>query len=145
MDPMSALSLACNVITIADAAVTTGRTLWGLYNSTSGFTEETEQVVLVVSQFEKALEALRPARNQLATSASPDLNIGNAVQQCDEIIQAIAAILDQCRVKRTASARAVMKAWFRSNVKHKAALEKLQTDLQSATNQLQMWLAITTR
>lgn len=147
MDPISALSLAVNVVAMVDTAVKTGKTLRDLYKSTSGFTKQTQELIQAMSQFEKALTVLDGAQNQLATVQSPgtDNATATAAKQCGQTIQAIKAILDQCRVAKPSSARAVVKGWFQSTIKHRSKIEALQSNLESATGQLRTSLAIATR
>jgi hypothetical protein len=145
MDPLSALSVACNILAIADAAVGTGKTIWELYNSTTGFTKETTRLIQATDQLQDALKALGPARTSLAASHPHDSNTDAAIKQCDKIILSIKAIVDECKVKEKGSTRSTTKAWFQSKVKHRSKLEDLQADLQIANDQLGMALAVATR
>jgi hypothetical protein len=147
MDPISAFSLAVNVVTMVDIAVKTGKTLRELYKSTSGFTKQTQELIQATSQFEKTLAALDAAQNQLATAQSPAIDDATAMaaKRCGQTIQAIKAILDQCRVGKPSSARGAVKGWFQSSIKHRPKLEELQATLELATSQLRTSLAIATR
>src|SRR4051794_12201423 len=99
MDPITAFSLAVNVITTVDVAVKTGKTLRELYESTSGFTRETEELIQATGQLEKALAGLDSAQSQLTAAQSPgvDDTTATAARQCSEAMRAIKAILEQCR------------------------------------------------
>jgi len=147
MDPISAFSLAANVVGVVDVAVKTSKTLHELYKSTSGFTKETEELIWATSRFEKALECLDSAQSQLATAQSPGSHdtTAAAAKKCSETIQAVKAILDQCRSGRSSSARAALKGWFRYSITHRGKLEELQAALESATRELKTSLAIATR
>ncbi|KAK1758915.1 hypothetical protein QBC47DRAFT_314808 [Echria macrotheca] len=147
MDPISAFSLAVNVITVVEVAVKTGKTLHELYKSTSGFTKETQELIQATGQFEKALASLDSAQNQLAAAQDPGIADATATasKQCGEAMQAIKAILKQCRCGKPSSTRDALKTWLKTNVKHRAKLEELQANLESATRQLKISLAIATR
>jgi Tfp pilus tip-associated adhesin PilY1 len=145
MEPMTALSVACNVLTIVDAAVNSSKTLWELYNSASGFTKETHRLVETTKQLQESLQSLNSARGQLVASQSPNSHIFAAAKQCDEISQAITAILAKCKVKEKSSISSAAKAWLKSKVKHRAELEDNYSKLQSASDGLRTALAIATR
>jgi uncharacterized protein YoxC len=145
MEPLSALSVACNIITITDTAVKTAKTLHELYNSTSGFSSKNENLVKETDHLKQAIEQLRQAGSQLTASQPHDANITRATDHCDQVVKSITAILDECRVKKPKSTRSVMKAWGKLHLKHSSNLLDLQTSLQSATDQLNISLVIATR
>jgi hypothetical protein len=147
MDPITTFSLAVNVFTMADIAVKTGKTLRELYKSTSGFTKQTEELNRARSQFEKALASLNAAQNQLDTAKGSEIDntTAMAAKRCGQTIQAIKAILDQCKVSKPSSARGVIKGWFQSSIKHGSKLDELQATLESAISQLRTSLAMATR
>lgn len=146
MDPISAFSFAVNVITLLDITVKTGKTLHDLYNSTSGFNKETEELSQATSRLKSALDSLDAAQGQLVTAPSTaiDNSTAMAAKWCGETVQTIQRILEECRVKHKSSARGAVKSLFRSS-KHRPKLVELQETLEQATNQLRTSLAIATR
>ncbi|KAK4675962.1 hypothetical protein QC764_507830 [Podospora pseudoanserina] len=135
MDPISAFSLAVNVLSTVDIAVKTGKTLWDLYKSTSGFTKQTDKLLLAMSQFDAALGQLANPR----LDASARL----ASERCSATIKEIRAMLDLCKARKPSSVASALQAKAQYT-KHKSELQDLQKELESATGQLRTALAITT-
>lgn len=133
MDPISAFSLAVNVLSTVDIAVKTGKTLWDLYKSTSGFTKQTDKLLLAMSQFDAALGQL----------ANPRLD-ASASERCSATIKEIRAMLDLCKARKPSSVASALQAKAQYT-KHKSELQDLQKELESATGQLRTALAITTK
>jgi len=143
MDPISAFSLAVNILTTVDMAIKTGATLRELYESTSGFTKETDGLVETTKQYSKSLSALEDAQLQLTSINDPAMTA--AAQNCRRAIDAIQAILAKCKVPKKSSFRATTRTFFRLKVRYKGQLDEQQEALESATEQLRTALAVATR
>lgn len=58
MDPISAFSTAVKILTVADLVIKVDRTIHELYESSSGFTKQTQTLRDGTAELEQALAAL---------------------------------------------------------------------------------------
>ncbi|KAK0671548.1 hypothetical protein QBC41DRAFT_54841 [Cercophora samala] len=138
MDPISAFSLTVNVLSTVDIAVRTGKTLWELYKSTSGFTKQTDDLRAAIGQFDAALGELSTPALGLNTSTNA------AAQQCSQTIRDIRAIIDSCKARKQSSVISAVKAKLEAT-KQKSKLQNLQEQLERMSTQLRFLLAIATK
>ena len=130
MEPLSALSVACNTITIVDSAVKTGKILYELFNSSSGFSNKTRSLAEKTAHLKDAAEQFRQAGSHLTAFQTQVTNIARPGAHCEDVIKSISVILDDCKAKKTKSTRSSPKAWAKLNFKHNSNLKDLQSDLQ---------------
>ncbi|KAK0627911.1 hypothetical protein B0T14DRAFT_146331 [Immersiella caudata] len=147
MDPVSALSLAVNVITVVDTAVKAGKAIYDLYESTSGFSKQTQHLIDAIAGLDNALATLDDAQTKISLPTSPatDRSTSVAVEKCRQTMREINAILDRCRVSKRRSVVQATRGWFRSNLKYGARLAELLAELESAERQLRVSLEIAAR
>ncbi|KAK0612560.1 hypothetical protein B0T17DRAFT_511741 [Bombardia bombarda] len=143
MDPLSAYSLFCNIVTTVDAAVKIGKSLKELYDSSNGFERESERLRAATDHLDTIVKTL--ASSQVPLSSAPHLN--RVVTECVDVTAKIQAILDKCRVpvqsKPRLRAVAVVKAWAKSQ-SSMGELQTLQADLQASSDRLRDAMAVAT-
>lgn len=144
MDALTAFSLACNAITIIDAAVKTGKTIGELYKSSNGFTKDVTEMLDTTSQLEKALQSLDSARKLLVGSQTSNPHIAGAASQCEKTIKSVHELVDKCRAKKRSSITSALRAVYVSR-RYESELHRLQSDMQSATRDLMTHLTIATQ
>ncbi|KAF2742491.1 hypothetical protein M011DRAFT_481660 [Sporormia fimetaria CBS 119925] len=145
MEPLSALSVACNIITLIDASVKSFKAIYDLYNSATGFSKESEALIQQTDLLKDTIAQLRQAGTQLTAISPAGAGVQEATKYCDQVVQDLSALLAECRVEKAKSKRAILKAWTRTNIKHKSNLEDLQSRLRASTDQLKLSLAMATR
>jgi len=143
MDPMSALSLACNVIAVVDAAVKTAKGLRDLYDSSTGFSTFHQRL----SDETTRLEALATDLSSQSRLALDHSSLDKVTKECEEVTNRIRLVLEKCRVKKPADgikALAVFKAW---NVSRSARSEirQLHGQLQGCRERIHDAVAAATR
>jgi len=142
MDPLTAFSLFCNIITTVEAAVKTGKQLKQLYDSPNGLDGDKALLLKNTSQFRKIAAELSSSRRKLPTGAQASPVFVEIANDCIRVTDQIDAILSQCQVGGLGPRRiAVVKAWVRSR-KKRPELERLLSEFQSATQTLQTSIAV---
>jgi len=140
MDPITAFSLAVNVVTVIESTIKAGKTLWELYQSSSGFTKETEDLLQATDQWNSILTDCSQALGGLQAAPSAE----TAAQDCRRLIQAIEDVLKTLKVQKRSSITASAKSYFQAN-RQRRALETLETRLQRTMENLRTSLAIATK
>ena len=141
MDPLTAFSLFCNIITTIDAAVKTGRELKQLYESPNGLTSDKEQLQKSTSQLREIATELNSSRRRLPTDPQQQPLFVEIAKEYADITDKIDAILSECQVSGRGPRRiAMVKAWVRSR-KKQPELESLLAELQSTTQRLLISIA----
>ncbi|KAI2617243.1 hypothetical protein GGS26DRAFT_412813 [Hypomontagnella submonticulosa] len=143
MDPFTAFGVACNVITVVDAAVKCGRTIAELYNSTSGYTKETEGLLKAAGDWEAIDRDMRTAQAQIPETESYH-KMHEAVTDCVKASQRINEILASCRAGNGSSLRSAMKGFLKSAVK-KSEIYQLRDQLEQSASRMTSLVAATTR
>ena len=143
MDPLTALSLACNIITLTDAAIKTGKEFRELYESPSGRTRQSERQNEALVRFRNELQKIQPSHTQFAASKYFNKDAIAAAECCSKTVGTIVGILNKCKVQEKGKSIAAAKAWCQIVI-NKSKLERLQLDLESQTKHLGSLLAIET-
>lgn len=141
MDPLTAFSLFCNIVTTVEAAIKAGKQLKQLYDSPDGLDGDKALLLKNTSQFRKIAAELGNARRKLPTGAQAAPVFIEIAKDCVRVTDQIDAILSQCQVGGLGPRRiAVVKAWVRSR-KKRPELERLLSELQLMTQILQTSIA----
>jgi ElaB/YqjD/DUF883 family membrane-anchored ribosome-binding protein len=137
MDPLTAYSLFCNIVTTVEGAVKLVRGLKELYESKAAFSRDHERVLENVGNLEVLIDTLSTQHAQISGVRSQPL-LDKVASECQEVIENIRALLDRCAVKADGSrVSAVLKSWMASQAT-KSELQHLQSSLESRSSRLQM-------
>jgi hypothetical protein len=144
MDPITSFSVFCNILTVVDVGVRTGRKLKELYDSPGGFTRESALLQRETENLRKTAAELAKCQSQLSPNPHQPLLI-KVANECVNVSSKIQALLEECKVdpKSTRTA-AVIKSWMRSERK-KGELYRLQEELQSSAEGLKTAMAAASR
>ena len=144
MDPITAFSLFCNIVTTVDAAVKTAKTLKELYSSSSGFYKEAKRLRDETDKLTAIANDLLSSQTQISSIPQHPL-LQKVAAECLNVYQRIQLILDKCKVEpHGPRAIAVVKSWARSQ-KLKSELRSLQSELELSSDRLQTAMALATR
>lgn len=143
MDPLTAFGLACNILTVVDAAVKCGKTIAELYDSTSGYTRETEDLRKAFGDLEAIERDLKASQSQIPPTGSRE-RMQDAAADCARIAHRINEILVSCAAQRPGSLRSVIKGYLRSAVK-KSEILRLRDELDTASTKLALLVATATQ
>ena len=134
MDPISALAFACNVLDMVDRAVTYGRTVKEIYDSTTGLSSKNEDLASVTQYMVVVTEDLQDLQGAVARS-KPDAKMQQILEECTVVCNAIQEILTKCKPKKEKSIRSTAAASIRSLL-NKSDLDKFQDKLETASRSL---------
>jgi len=143
MDPLTAFSFTCNVITAVDAAVKCGRTIAELYDSTSGYTRETGSLLKVLRDWDVVERDLNEAIIQIPRSES-HRKVQEAAANCAQAARQMHTILTACQAGRKGSLKAAVKGFFKTLVT-KSEVARLRSQLDQSANRLSLHVASVTR
>ncbi|OAQ75403.1 P-loop containing nucleoside triphosphate hydrolase [Purpureocillium lilacinum] len=142
MDPLTAFSVFCNIITTVEAAVKTGKELKQLYDAASGLTGNHERVERSAAQLRKIAGELDTARRTLPSGSQQQPLFVDIAKECKDVTDKIDAILVECRVDgRGPKLVAVFKATVRTR-RRRSELDRLLSEMESATKSLQISIAV---
>ncbi|RYP66289.1 hypothetical protein DL771_007871 [Monosporascus sp. 5C6A] len=142
MDPLTAFSLFCNIITTVEAVIKTGRELKELYESSGGLASDRQRLQHETAQLRKIATELNTTRRKLPSDPRQQPLLADIAKECADVTGKIDAILDECRTGgRGPRYITVVKAWVRSR-KKKPELDRLLSELQSTTQRLQTAIAV---
>jgi len=144
MDPLSAFSLFCNIITTVEAAIKIAKNLKELYTSTSGFSKESQCIRDEVTALTALCKEISSSEAQLSgLPRSP--RIDKVAEECVELCKGLQSIVEKSRVDSHGSrAVAVLKAWTSSKSTN-LQLQTLYTNLQERRGRLREAIALATR
>lgn len=133
MDPISSLSLACNVLDMVDRALKYGKTIHEIYSSTSGHTEQLKNLDDAVQSIAAVANEIEANGGKL-TETKTDFRMREVAQQCNAVCQAIREFLTKCKAKDGSLLSAVA-ARLRLTFE-KSDLERLQAKLEESSQSL---------
>ena len=138
MDPLTAFSLFCNIITTIEAVIDTGREIKELYDSSTGLARDKQRLQHSTAQLRRVATELNSARRKLPSDPHEQPLFAEIAKECADVTNKIDALLAECQVgDRGPRHVAVAKAWIRSR-KKKPELNQLLSELKSATRSLQL-------
>lgn len=143
MDPVSGLSLACNIIQLVETAIKCGTAVIEVYNSVDGLPNAHKTVEREADGIADVVGHLRDHQAQLQ-SPGFDSEIRNLtsriVGQCDELRR----ILDECRPRKRgnvfSAGRATLKSLGKTN-----DIQRLQRELDFSRKRLNLLITIRTQ
>ncbi|KAH6981754.1 hypothetical protein BKA56DRAFT_672555 [Ilyonectria sp. MPI-CAGE-AT-0026] len=142
MDPLTTFGLVCNLLTVVDAAVKCGKTIVELYESTSGYTRETEGL-RKASRDLKAIERdLKASQSQVPPTGSGE-RMQDAAADCARIACRINEILVSCAPQRPRFWRFAINAYLKFAVR-KSEILRLRDELETSSTKLALLVATTT-
>ncbi|KAI1741493.1 hypothetical protein F4680DRAFT_66370 [Xylaria scruposa] len=140
MDPLSALSLACNIIDLVSKAVKGVNIMVDIYRK--GLDTANETISHEADGLRDIIKDLRGCQSQ------PDFNTAdrkmqdvsrNLISQCDEL----QTVLDGCRSSQTRKLLSAFKASAKLVLNY-GKIEQLQNDIKSSRDELFRWVATNT-
>lgn len=140
MDPISALSLACNIVDLVGDAIKCGETVLNIYSSVSGLQEAQATVEREAGRIKDVAIGLTVYQSQLTANAEIKKTADRIVTQCD----ALRVVLDHCRSKKKKSLLSAVNATARSMIKS-GHIQRLQKELDFSRKELNTWIAVGTR
>ncbi|KAK1772120.1 hypothetical protein QBC33DRAFT_520331 [Phialemonium atrogriseum] len=145
MDPVTAFSLAVNILTVLDVAIKSGKTVKELYDSTNGFTKETQALEDATRDLNKTVEVLDDAKVRLdAAAKTADEQVSLIGGKCGIVSNQIQAFLNVCKVTKQKSTSAAIKGFLKGR-KHQGELARLEKELKERAGQLETAIAVATR
>jgi len=133
MDPISSLSLACNVLDMVDRVLKYGKTIHQIYSSASGQTEQLKNLDDAIQSMAAVANEIEAIGGQI-TETKTDFRMREVAQQCNAVCQAVQEILIKCKAKDGSLLSAVA-ARFRLTLE-KSDLEMLQDKLNESSQSL---------
>lgn len=128
MDPITTLSLSCNVLDLFDRAIQCGSKIKQLYDSSTGHTEDQKNLQDVTNTIATIAHELQSAQFQIAESPS-DQRMQEVAKNCSFVCDAIRSVLDKCKAKKEKSITSASSAAIRALL-HKSDIERLQSELE---------------
>lgn len=142
MDPLTTFGLVCNLLTVVDAAVKCGKTIAELYESTSGYTRDTEGLRKAFRDLEAIERDLTASQSQVPPTGSRK-RMQDAAADCARIAHRIKEILVSCAAQRTRSLTSAMKAYLKFAVR-KSEILRLRDELETSSTKLALLVTTTT-
>src|SRR5271154_4492512 len=100
MDPISALSLACNVLELIQLAIKTGAIMKQIYESPEGLRKKHESLLEQSKTLETVVGGLEDVQSQISQTQSPlDTRMQEIAADCALVNAAIKKVLDKCKPK----------------------------------------------
>jgi hypothetical protein len=134
MDPISGLSFACNVLDMVDRAITYGKTIKEIYDSSTGLSSSNEDLDGVTRSMVAITEDLQNLQGEI-TQSKPDPHMQEVTEECSAVCIAIQIILAKCKPKRERSVLSAASASIRSLL-NKSDLDKFQAKLDKSLQSL---------
>jgi hypothetical protein len=132
MDPLSALSLACNILQMGDSAVKFGKRLKNLYQSAYGLAASHEQVKEGLEILDSILDEVQRIHNiaaQWPRSTEPsDVSLERVLKRCRQLAEDLTLLIESVRATRRKSILQSGKAALKSMLKQ-AQVDELEEEL----------------
>ncbi|KAI1390577.1 uncharacterized protein F4822DRAFT_393615 [Hypoxylon trugodes] len=143
MDPFTAFGIACNVITVVDAAIKCGKTIMELYDSTSGYTRETEALLNALGDWEAINNEMEAAESQLRQTDTHK-SLQEATANCAKISRQMKDIVISCVPNTRKSFRSAMKGMINTKA-NKQKVTQLREQLEQSGSRVTYLVAAATR
>ncbi|UNI15720.1 hypothetical protein JDV02_002226 [Purpureocillium takamizusanense] len=138
MDPLTAFSLFCNIVTTVDAAIKTAKQLKELYDAPRGLTGHMERVRRSAAQLGQLVNKLDSERRKVSSESHQRGLFADIASDCKDMAGRIEEIIRECRVDdRGPRIWAVSKALFRHG-ETKSELDRLLSEMQSKMKTLHL-------
>ncbi|PMD35021.1 hypothetical protein L207DRAFT_638482 [Hyaloscypha variabilis F] len=142
MDPLTALSVACNVIDLVSTAISCGLAVRDIYKSVDGRTRANAALEKEVDGMKAVVVLLREKNSKIKVFTDDD-DIQKKVSLCTEAAEQLHRVLEDCRDK-SKTVRGAIKALFLSSV-NSDKIDDLQKHLVACKDDLRLSIAIATR
>lgn len=136
MDPLSALSLGCNILDLVGKAISCGRVVKQIYDSADGLQKAHETVGIQADRLKEVVDFLEKKQSEMA--AAEDEKIKEITDRCVQASAQLHGVLDDCKAKGTnfriyAASKAALKSFLNRDkiVAFQEELKNCQTDLHS--------------
>src|ERR1700761_3775458 len=116
MDPVSAIALSCNVFDLVDRAKKCGQTIKELYDSSTGYKTDHEDLDTITRSLETIVNNLKDVHSQVANAAA-DGQMQQAAAKCEALSSKMHLVLDKCKAKKKGSIRSASSATLRALLK----------------------------
>ncbi len=139
MDPLSGLSLACNIIQLVDNAIQCSKAAAEIYNSADGWTRDQERAEHQLTAFEDHISALHRCQAQVGDILADDeIRKVSALflARCDDLRER----LDCCRAKRRRNVLSTAKAMAKYYWSASSDIRELQESMVDLRKQLEFLL-----
>lgn len=142
MDPLTTFGLACNLLTVVDAAVKCCKTIAELYESTSGYTRDWVVLQKASRDLETIERDLKASQSQVPPTGSRE-RMQDAAADCARIARRINEILVSCAPQRPGSWVFATKGFLMFAVR-KSEILRLRDELETSSTKLALLVATTT-
>ena len=143
MDPLTALSFACNVLQLVDGAIRCGRVVHKLHKD--GFTDDHEDLEVVANNMEAIVTGLQNVTNTSNVRKSTlDPQITSLLARSTKLCASLRSLILRCQPGTKGSWRSASAAAFRQLV-HKSEIESLEKDLETCRTSLATVLSAETQ
>ena len=142
MDPISALSLACNVIDLVGTAINCGLTVKQIYDSVDGRLKAHKVVQGETDRMKIVVNRLRENQSRIKVFTNDD-EIQKITSRCVKLSEDLQTVLDKCRAKHKtiwSAGKATVMSVLKSG-----EIDDLQKDLETCRKDLNSLIAIATR
>ncbi|KAI1351034.1 hypothetical protein F5Y01DRAFT_283844 [Xylaria sp. FL0043] len=143
MDPLSALSVACNIIDLVGKAISVGKVVLEVYKSLDGLNAANESINREADGLKAVVADLQGYQSQTSyrTAEQKMQEVSDIlVSQCVELQE----VLDGCRSSQKWALVSASYATLKILLK-KGKIEQLQNDIVSSRDELFRWVAASTR
>ncbi len=136
MDPLSALSLSCNILDLLDLGIKTGGIIKEMYRAPEGLSKRHEALLDQAATLSTIAAGLQQAGRTIAQNQNPvDARMKDVAAKCSAVRLKIEAVVAKCKAKKTDSVVSATSAAVRILLS-RSDVEKLETELKDAFTEL---------
>jgi len=143
MEPLSALSLSCNILDLLSRGVKTTVLIKEIYSSPDGLRKRHESLVREADTLATIAEGLQQAKGQITQSAVDERMLVVA-KNCSDVCLAVEKVIQKCKPKKPKSIFSAVGATVRILLHH-SDVEELETQLSKGYDQLSALVSERTR
>lgn len=144
LEPLSALSLFCNVLELAEKGVKAVKFAKDTYAAADGIAKDHRNLLAFSTQMEDIVIGIRGSVQTVDVLQTADEEVLKVAATCQDLINQYKSVLERCRAQKRGSISASTKATIRS-VFAKGELENLYQSLEAQGSMLRTALASTAR
>ena len=134
MEPLTALSLACNVLQLVDEAFKCGKIIFKLYQD--GFTDDQVDLEGIADTMEEIVTGLQKAPNNANVRKSAlDPKIAELLTKSSKLCASLRDLIKKCRPETKGSWRSAGVATLKK-LAHKSEIESLRNNLDTCRTEL---------
>lgn len=143
MDPLSVLSLVCNVFDLVERGYKTGKIIKNIHEDANGQQDNHVRIELHVADMEQIRDELVNSGEKIAQT-DLDRRLEKVLERSHVATKALRIILEDCKARKPGSLRHSTKAAFKSIFKASSIQAQLEK-LKECRDTLQMILVTNTR